>query len=204
MCTPALAIGIATAVMGAVQSIGSYSAERAAARASERAYQEQRQLNAQAADRGYQQAQAKLKGSYDVASQKAEELLVQRLQTQGTTLAAGRAGQSIGGLLTDAQRTEGKDLATLGMNLATDQGDYSWTVNDIYATHKSANIQAAAQRKGSPSSGSLILGLGSAALSGVSSFTSLQSPDWANTKFSDMGKKPPSNTPAPKPPPKPK
>jgi hypothetical protein len=175
MCEP-ISIGIATAAMGALQSIAGYSAESRAARESERAYQEQRQLNAQAADRGYQQAQAKLKGSYDQASQKAEELLVQRLQTQGTTLAAGRAGQSIGGLLTDAQRTEGKDLATLGMNLATDQGDYNWTVNDLYASHKAANIQAAAQRKAKPSTGGLILGLGSAALSGVSAGLALKAP----------------------------
>jgi hypothetical protein len=176
MCDPAIGLGIATAVMGAVQSIAGYSSERAAARESERAYQEQRQLNAQAADRGYQQAQAKLKGSYDQASQKAEELLVQRLQTQGTTLAAGRAGQSIGGLLTDAQRTEGKDLATLGMNLATDQGDYNWTVNDLYASHKAANIQAASQRKAMPSAGGLVLGLGQAVLGGVSAGFSLAAP----------------------------
>ena len=179
MCFPAaipIIVGVAQAGLGVMQSIASYSAERAAARESERAYQEKRQLNAQAADRGYQQAQAKLKGSYDVASQKAEELLVQRLQTQGTTLAAGRAGQSIGGLLTDAQRTEGKDLATLGMNLATDQGDYNWTVNDLYASHKAANIQAAAQRKAKPSTGGLILGLGSAALSGVSAGLALKAP----------------------------
>jgi hypothetical protein len=176
MCDPALAVGISQGLMGVVQSIGGYSAEKAAARESERAYQEQRQLNAQAADRGYQQAQAKLKGSYDQASQKAEQLLVQRLQAQGTTLAAGRSGQSIGGLLTDAQRTEGKDLATLGMNLATDQGDYNWTVNDLYASHKAANIQAAAQRKAKPSTGGLILGLGSAALSGVSAGLALKAP----------------------------
>ena len=176
MCNPALAIGLATGLMSGLQSIAGYQAESQAASASERAYQEQRQLNAQAADRGYQQAQAKLKGSYDVASQKAEELLVQRLQTQGTTLAAGRSGQSIGGLLTDAQRTEGKDLATLGMNLATDQGDYSWTVNDIYASHKSANVIAAGQRKAMPSKGGLILGLGSAALSGISAAVPLIAP----------------------------
>jgi hypothetical protein len=189
MCTPALAIGIATGVMGAVQSIGSYSAERAAARESERAYQEQRTLNAEAANRSYQQSQAQLKGEFDQASQKAEGLLVQRLQAQGTTLAAGRSGQSIGGLLTDAQRTEGRDLATLGMNLGYAQQDYAWNVQSVFEQHKSANIQAAAQRKGKPSAGGLLLGIGGAALSGVSSFTSLQSPEWANTKFSDMGKK---------------
>jgi hypothetical protein len=175
MCDPVI-LGIATAVMGGVQSIAGYSAESRAARESERAYQEQRQLNAQAADRGYQQAQARLKGSYDQASQKAEQLLVQRLQTQGSTLAAGRSGQSISGLLTDAQRTEGKDLATLGMNLATDQGDYNWTVNDIYSSQKSANIQAAAQRKAKPGAGGLILGLGQAALSGVQAGMALKAP----------------------------
>ena len=187
MCDPVIGLGIATAVMGAVQSIAGYSSERAAARESERAYQEQRQLNAQAADRGYQQAQAKLKGSYDQASQKAEELLVQRLQAQGTTLAAGRAGQSIGGLLTDAQRTEGKDLATLGMNLATDQGDYNWTVNDLYASHKAANIQAAAQRKAKPSTGGLLLGLGGAALSGVSAGLALKAPSGGKLPGAETG-----------------
>ena len=198
MCTPALAIGIATGVMGAVQSIAGYSAEQQAARESERAYQEQRTLNAEAANRSYQQSQAQLKGEYDKASQKAEELLVQRLQAQGTTLAAGRAGQSVGGLLTDAQRTEGKDLATPGMNLGYAQQDYGWNVQNVFEQHKSANIQAAAQRKSKPSTGGLLLGIGGAALSGVSSYASLQSPEWANTKFSDMGKKPPSNAPAPK------
>ena len=176
MCDPAIGLGIATAVMGAVQSIAGYSAERAAARESERAYQEQRNLNAQVANRSYQQSQAKLKGEFDQASQKAEELLVQRLQTQGTTLAAGRAGQSIGGLLTDAQRTEGKDLATLGMNLGYAQQDYSWNVLNVFEQHKSANIQAAAQPKAKPSAGGLVLGLGQAVLGGVSAGFSLAAP----------------------------
>ena len=181
MCLPAAVlipaiVGIAQAGLGAVQSIGAYSAERAAAKESERAYQEQRQLNAQAANRAYQQSQAKLKGEFDQASQKAEQLLAQRLQAQGTTLAAGRSGQSIGGLLTDAQRTEGKDLATLGMNLGYAQQDYSWNVLNVFEQHKSANIQAAAQRKAKPSTGGLLLGIGGAVLSGVSAGMSLAAP----------------------------
>jgi len=181
MCLPAAVlipaiVGIAQAGLSAVQSIGAYSAERAAAKESERAYQEQRQLNAQAANRAYQQAQLKLKGEFDQASQKSEELLTQRLQAQGTTLAAGRSGQSIGGLLTDAQRTEGRDLATLGMNLGYAQQDYSWNVLDVFEQHKSANITAAAQRKAMPSTGGLILGLGSAALSGISAAVPLIAP----------------------------
>jgi hypothetical protein len=162
--------------MGAMSSIAGYSAERQAARESERAYQEQRNLNAQAANRSYQQSQAQLKGEFDQASQKAEGLLVQRLQAQGTTLAAGRSGQSIGGLLTDAQRTEGRDLATLGMNLGYAQQDYSWNVLNVFEQHKSANIQAAAQRKPMPSTGGLLLGLGGAALGGLSAYASLRAP----------------------------
>ena len=176
MCDPVIGLGIATAVMGAVQSIAGYSAERAAARESERAYQEQRQLNAEAANRGYQQSQSKLMGEYAQASQKAEQLLVNRLQAQGTTLAAGRAGQSVGGLLTDAQRTEGKDLATLGMNLGYAQQDYGWDVANIFSQHKTANIQAASQRKAKPSAGGLVLGLGQAVLGGVSAGLSLAAP----------------------------
>jgi hypothetical protein len=175
MCLPVI-VGVATAAMGAMSSIAGYSAERQAARESERAYQEQRNLNAQAANRSYQQSQAQLKGEYDQASQKAEQLLVQRLQAQGTTLAAGRSGQSIGGLLTDAQRTEGKDLATLGMNLGYAQQDYSWNVLNVFEQHKSANIQAAAQRKAKPSTGGLLLGLGGAVLSGVSAGLALKAP----------------------------
>ena len=186
MCTPAL-VGIATGVMGAVQSIAGYSAERQAARESERAYQEQRQLNAEAANRGYQQAQARLKGSYDQAAQQAEQLLVTRLQAQGSTLAAGRSGQSIGGLLTDAQRTEGKDIATLGMNLATDQGDYNWTVNDLYTSQKNANIQAAAQRKAKPGAGGLLLGIGGAVLSGVSAGMALKAPSGGKLPTPETG-----------------
>jgi hypothetical protein len=162
--------------MGAMSSIAGYSAERQAARESERAYQEQRNLNAQAANRSYQQSQAQLKGEFDQAAQKAEGLLVQRLQAQGTTLAAGRSGQSIGGLLTDAQRTEGRDLATLGMNLGYAQQDYSWNVLNVFEQHKSADIQAAGQRKAKPSTGGLLLGLGGAVLSGVSAGMSLAAP----------------------------
>ena len=200
MCTPVLAVGIATGVMGAVQSIGSYSAEKAAARESERAYQEQRNLNAQAANRSYQQSQAQLKGEFDQASQKAEQLLVQRLQTQGTTLAAGRSGQSIGGLLTDAQRTEGKDLATLGMNLGYAQQDYTWNVQNVFEQHKSANIQAAAQRKAMPSTGGLLLGLGGAVLSGVTTGMSLKAPAAGELpEPNDLGKVAKANNVAVKP-----
>jgi hypothetical protein len=203
MCLPAAVlipaiVGIAQAGLGAVQSIAAYSAERQAAKESERAYQEQRQLNAQAADRSYQQSQAKLKGEYDQAAQKAEQLLTQRLQAQGAILSAGRSGQSIGGLLTDAQRTEGKDLALLGMNLGYARQDYSWNVLDVFEQHKSANITAAAQRKPMPSVGGLLLGIGGSVLEGVGASAPLFAPKAnADVPKKDKPAKPPAAPKAP-------
>jgi hypothetical protein len=175
MCEP-ISIGIATGLMGAVQSIAGYQAQSQAASASQRAYQQQRNLNQEAANRAYQQTQLKMKGEMEKASQQAEQGLVRRLQAQGSTLAAGRSGQSIGGLLTDAERVEGRDLGTLGMNLAYAQQDYFFGMEDINRQQTSANIQAASQRVSKPSAGGLALGLAGSALSGVSAFQSLKAP----------------------------
>jgi hypothetical protein len=174
MCFPAgaapLIMGIAQAGMGGLTAIASYQAQNQAASASERAYQEQRNLNQEAANQAYQQSQLKLKGEMEQASQKAELGLVRRLQAQGTTLAAGRSGQSIGGLLADAERVEGKDLGTLGMNLAYAQQDYYFNVENTFNQQKTANAQAAQSRISKASVGGLALGLAGAGLSGVSTF----------------------------------
>ena len=175
MCTPII-IGVATGLMGAVQSIAGYQAQSQAARASERAYQQQRTLNQEAANRAYQQTQLKMKGEMEKASQQAEQGLVRRLQAQGSTLAAGRAGQGVTGLLADAERVEGRDLGSLGMNLAYAQQDYFFGMEDINRQQNAANIRAASERVGKPSAGGLALGLAGAALSGVSTFQSLKAP----------------------------
>jgi hypothetical protein len=177
MCLPAAAIvGIATGLMSAVQSIAGYQAQSQAASASEKAYQEQRNLNQEAANRAYQQTQLKMKGEMERASQQAEQGLVKRLQAQGTTLSAGRAGQSIGGLLADAERVEGKDLGALGMNLAYAQQDYFFGMENIYTQQKTANIAAASQRVAAPSVGGLVLGLAGSVVSGAQTAMSLKAP----------------------------
>ena len=175
MCD-AVVIGVATGLMSAVQSIAGYQAQSQAAAASQRAYQQQRNLNQEAANRAYQQQQLKMKGEMDKASQQAEQGLIRRLQAQGTTLAAGRTGQSIGGLLADAERVEGKDLGTLGMNLAYAQQDYFFGMENIYQQQKAANIQAASQRVAKPSGAGLALGLAGSALSGVQAGLALKAP----------------------------
>ena len=177
MCLPVAAIvGIATGVLSAVQSIAQFQNQSAAAAASEQAYQQQRDLNQQAANRAYQQTQLKLKGEMDRASQQAEQLLTQRLQAQGAILASGRTGSSIGALLTDAQRSEGKDLASLGMNLAYATQDYYFGMENILQQQTTANINAASQRIPAPSAGSLVLGIAGAGLSGYQTYASLKAP----------------------------
>lgn len=201
MCEP-ISMGIATFAMGAMQSIASYQSQGAAAAASEQSYQQQRQAyeaqlsqNQLAANKAYQQTQLKLKGEYDQASQKADQLLSQRLQSQGTVLASGRTGQSVGGLLSDAQRTEGKDLANLGLNLAYAQQDYGFGMESIFDQQVGANAQAtssinqaASNRLAAPSAGSLALGLGSAAVSGFGAYSSLKAPKGFNTPTPDASK----------------
>ena len=187
MCEP-ITVGILTGLMGAVQSIAGYQAESQAARASEQAYQQQRTLNQEAANRAYQQTQLKMKGQMEKASQDAEQGLIRRLQAQGSTLAAGRAGQGIGGLLADAERVEGRDLGTLGMNLAYAQQDYFFGMEDINRQQTTANIQAASERKAKPSAGGLVLGLAGSALSGVQAGMALKAPSAGGGGGSDSTK----------------
>jgi hypothetical protein len=170
MCD-AIVLGVASFAMGAISSIAGYQSQSQAAAASEQAYQQQRDLNQQAANRAYQQQQLKFKEEFDQATQKAEELLTKRLQAQGNIMASGRTGQSIGGLLTDAQRTEGRDLGTLGLNLAYAQQDYGFGMENIFQQQQAGNIQAASQRQSQPSVGGLVLGLGQAGLEGLSTFS---------------------------------
>ena len=177
MCFPAsaapLIMGIAQAGMGGLQAIASYQAQSQAAAASQQTYIQNRNAALEQKNVEDQKAQLKLKGEMDQATQKAEQGLVRRLQAQGTTLAAGHTGQSIGGLLADAERVEGKDLGALGMNLAYAQQDLYFNLENNFLAAKSNINQAAQSRLSKPSVGGLALGLAGAGLSGVSTFTEL-------------------------------
>jgi hypothetical protein len=203
MCFPAAAapliFGIAQAGMGGLQAIASYQSQRSIASASERAYQETRESALQQKNVEDQKAQLKMKGEMDKASQEAQNLLVRRLQAQGSTLAAGRTGQGIGGLLADAERVEGRDLGTLGMNLAYAKQDLYFNLENNFLSAQSTINQAASQREAKPSIGGLALGLAGAGLSGVSTFKEMGG-DFSNP----LGRTPKSKTSStPKPPPKP-
>lgn len=185
MCLPVVA-GIATFATNAFSTIAGYSQQRAeynaqmeAFRRSEEAYNQQIRLNQDAANRGYMSEQQKLQGEFMKASQEAQGRLVASLQSQGSVLASGRTGQSIGLLLSDAEREYGRDLANIAQNLAFNQQDYFTGTEGIYQNAMSANNAAASNRMlqpSAPSSIGLVTGLASAAASGVSTYASLKPP----------------------------
>ncbi len=186
MCLPPVVAGIASFAQGALGSIASYNQEQQAYQAqmaayeqSERSYNEQIRLNAEAANRGYVSEQQKLQGEFMKTSQEAQARLVQSLQAQGAVLASGRTGQSIGLLASDAQREYGRDLANIAQNLAFARQDYAMGTESIFQNAKSANAVAAANRMlrpTAPSSIGLIAGLGQAALGGITTWAGLKAP----------------------------
>jgi hypothetical protein len=176
----ALWLGIASFTSSAVGSIASYQAqqqqyqgEMAAYQASQAAYNRQIQLNAEAANRAYAAGQMRLKNEYDKAAVDAQKVMATALQTQGKVLASGRVGKSIGLLAQDAERTYGKDMATLGMNLGYANQDYLLSSQDTYQQAQSANAAAAANRMIKPSAPSalgLVSGIGGSLISGAQTF----------------------------------
>lgn len=203
MCLPAAAVGIISAVTTAVSTIASYSAQQAqvqqanavaqqqyqyqhlAYKQSERNYKSQIELNAEAANRAYLQEQSKLTAEYRKAALESSELFAQSMRTQGTLLAAGRTGQSIGILANDADREYSRDLATLGLNLAYANQNYLITAEGIRNELTSANNMAASQRslapakpimQSGPSPIGLIGGLAGAAIGGFQTYQQLKPP----------------------------
>lgn len=200
MCIPAAAIpatvGAFTAISSSITSIASFAQSQAAYSASQRAYRQQLALNSQAANRAYAAEQQKLNAQYAQASQQAQERMLASLRQKGQILASGRQGQSIGLLMTDAERTYGRDLATMGLNLGYAQQDYSTAVEGIFIDQLSADRQAAAARVPKPSPIGLIGGLVSSGIGGYQAYSSLQAPSPYITTAPKLA---PAPTPSPTP-----
>lgn len=81
-------------------------------------------LNRQATSRAFMGEQQKLADAQAKAAVEGQRLLATNLQTQGTVLASGRTGQSIGLLVNDASRVYGQNAAMLNRNVDTAYGDY--------------------------------------------------------------------------------
>lgn len=203
MCLPAAVVGVITAVTSAVSTIASYSSQQAAVaqqnavaqaqyqqqmaayQQSQNAYKQQIDLNAEAANRAYTGEQQKLQYEYRKAALEASELLASSMRTQGTLLASGRTGQSIGVLANDADREYSRDLATMGLNLAYANQNYLTTAQGVQQQWESANNLAASNRmlkpqapimQSGPSPLGLIAGLGGAVIGGIGAYNQLKAP----------------------------
>ena len=202
MCLPII-VAVGAAVVGAVGSIAAYSQQQqevsyqnavahqqylnqtAAYEQSERSYKEQIRLNSEAANRAYTSEQGKLAAEFRKASEEAQKRSVTAIQQQGTVLASGRSGQSIGLLMADADRSYGRDFAMLGQNLAYANQDYFTGTESIFNQAQSQQNVAASQRMVAPTSPipmpgpsgvALVAGIGSSVMGGLSTYASLKPP----------------------------
>lgn len=170
-------VSVTSTVMSTIGSIAGFVQQQQAYNASQRAYRQQLDLNSQAANRAYAAEQQRLNTAHAQASQQAQERMIASLRQQGQILASGRQGQSIGLLVTDAERTYGRDLAVMGLNLGYAQQDYSTAVQGIFLDQLSADRQAAASRLPKPSPIGLIGDLTSAAIGGYQTYSGLKAPN---------------------------
>jgi hypothetical protein len=186
MCDVAIAIAAVSAISSGLGSIASYQAEQqayagqmAAYRASQEAYNRQIKLNAEAANRAYVADQMKLKNEYDKSAVESQKLMTNALQAQGNIMASGRVGQSVGILAQDAERSFGRDMATLGMNLGYANEDYLLSSQNTFQQAESANAAAAAGRMISPSAPSglgLVSGIGGSIMGGLGTYNEFAAP----------------------------
>jgi hypothetical protein len=186
MCDVAIAIAAVSAISSGLGSIASYQAEQqayagqmAAYQASQEAYNRQIKLNAEAANRAYVADQMKLKNEYDKSAVESQKLMTNALQAQGNIMASGRVGQSVGILAQDAERSFGRDMATLGMNLGYANEDYLLSSQNTFQQAESANAAAAAGRMISPSAPSglgLVSGIGGSIMGGIGTYNEFAAP----------------------------
>lgn len=102
----------------------------------------QLQLNRDATSRAFMAEQQKLRDAEAQAALEGQKLLTTNLQTQGTILASGRTGQSIGLLANDASRVYGQNAAILGRNVDTAYGDYMNNAGMAVLRQLSADAEA--------------------------------------------------------------
>ena len=206
MCAPvapAIVLGVATAVTGAVSSISQYSQAQAEA-ANQNAIQQRQyeiqmqafqqreaaanrqiELNQQAASKAYMAEQNKIQAKYQKAALEADNLRLKSMQDAAKIQSSGKAGRSIGILAMDPNREYGRDLAVLGLNLGFANADYMQSVDTIFDQATTANNQVASSRSAAPAkptkvrgpgSLGLIAGIASAGIGGFQTYSSLKAP----------------------------
>lgn len=123
-----------------------YRASIRAFEQSEKTYAEQLRLNANAANRAYEDAQQQLRFSQMAAIVESDEVRRQTSQQQGSVAASGRAGASMARLQMDAQQQYARELGTLATNLAFSKAEFLSGQADAWLAQQSANAEADSRR----------------------------------------------------------
>lgn len=123
-----------------------YQNQMQAYQVSQQSYRDQIALNQKAANRAYEAEQLKLSSERKKAAQDAQTLFVQKMQAQGQILSTGRAGQGIGLLVSEAEKSYGRDLAMLGTNLGYATDETLIGLEGIFLDQQTADLRAASQR----------------------------------------------------------
>jgi hypothetical protein len=207
MCIAAAAVpavvGVVSAVTSGISTIAAYQAQQqqaafanaqaqqqyqaqmAAYEQSEKSFREQIRLNAEAANRAYMAEQDKLNFEKRKAALESQKLMINAMQAEGTAIASGRTGRSIGVIANQATQEYSRDLATLGLSLGYAQQDYYSGAESIFLQAQSQNNLAQSSRMlqptkplkaPGPSPLGLIGGLAGAGLSGYDTYSSLKGP----------------------------
>jgi hypothetical protein len=116
--------------------------------ASQEALKTQLGFNSGSYNRANLLEQKKVQDAAAKAAFEGQKLLATNLQAQGSVLASGRTGQSIGLLANDADRAYGRDAAMLNQNMEASLGDYYQ--NSAFAYLQKLNQDADAYNKMMP------------------------------------------------------
>ena len=116
--------------------------------ASQEALKTQLGFNSGSYNRANLLEQQKVQDAAAKAAFEGQKLLATNLQAQGSVLASGRSGQSIGLLANDADRVYGRDAAMLNKNMENSLGDYYQ--NSAFAYLQKLNQDADAYNKMMP------------------------------------------------------
>jgi len=123
-----------------------YRASIRAFEQSEKTYAEQLQLNADAANLAYENAQQQMRFAQMSSILESDTLRRETAQQQGSVAASGRSGASMARLQLDAQQQYANDLGTLATNLAFTKADFLASQTDAWLSQQSANAEADSRR----------------------------------------------------------
>jgi hypothetical protein len=139
------------------QQVAKYTAEVNAHHQANLSYQQQVHNNAEAANRVYVQEQVKLEEAQTKAAFKAQEIYAKSIGNQGTVLAGGMTGQSIGLMALDAERQAGFGLAEQDATVRSAQRQAAVAMETAYIQNASENNLAHNRLPASPQHPNLVM-----------------------------------------------